>query len=594
MKRLLVLYAVLFSVLTQAQEIAVRFSCPGGFYDSTFHVALSCENENCVIRYTTDGNKPTAFSKVYSEPLLLDENLYSHSDIYTIRTCPDSIWYQPDAVQHCIVIRAAAFDAKNNRVSEVVTNSYFIKSLGCDTHGLPAVSLCADSLDLFDDERGIMVPGKCCDSSNQYWTGNYFQKGRQWERPCNIEFYETDNDGINQQAGLRMHGSSARERQQKGLKVYARREYGENRFRHVFFKELENESFKHLALKPFCHRGASHAVHDRVCSQMAMGLEVESLASRFVVLFINGEYWGIYSFKEKPDEHYLAEHYGCNSRSIDMIESWNGKVSCGDNTGFIEMMRWFMKADLSSDEDYRKACSMIDVDSFIDYYCLELFIGNYDWPYNNMRCWREGEGKWRWLFFDGDDCLDGFDNLSNALKTEGKVMESNLLFNKLLMNQDFRDRFYGRFGKLMTHQFDYKTTSAYLEANIATVRGEVENHVERFGRPESVSSFDQQMWHTNHFLKYRVLNMASLLYRFYYYNGWKYNYSEIASQKSFKINPERHNPTFLLRMALQFKDWRYVEIYHDYMRMKRRDDFKKSGFYHWWSGTWCHRKLKMI
>ena len=584
---------MLFAFVLPAQQAEVAFSVPGGFYDSVFHVVLSCSEEELVIHYTNNGNVPTVSSKVYSNPLLLGENLYSHSDIYTIQCCPDSVWYPPDSVKHCIVIRAAAFDAKGNRVSEVVTQSYFIRSLGCDTHGLPVVSLCADSLDLFDYERGIMVPGICCDSANQYWTGNYYQKGRQWERPCNFEFYEADSGGINQQAGLRMHGSSARAGQQKGLKLYARKEYGEPRFQYVFFKELENRSFKHLVLKPFCHRGASHAVQDRVCSQIEAGLAVESLASRFVVLYINGEYWGIYDFKEKPDEHYLADHYGCSPQSIDMVESWNGKVSCGDNTGFIEMMRWFVKADLSSDEDYRKACSLIDVDSFIDYYCLELFIGNYDWPYNNMRCWREGEGKWRWLFFDGDDCLDGSDNVvSSALTTGGKVTESNLLFNKLLMNQDFRDRFYGRFGRLMTNQFDYETTSAYLEANIAKVRGEVENHVERFGRPESVSNFDQQMWHVNHFLRYRVLNMSSLLYRFYYYNGWKYNCSEIASQKSFKINLKRHDPKFLLRMALQFKDWRYVEIYHAYMRLKRHEAIKTSGAYRWWSGTWLFRKMK--
>lgn len=271
MKRLLVLYAVLFSVLTQAQEIAVRFSCPGGFYDSTFHVALSCENENCVIRYTTDGNKPTGFSKVYSEPLLLDENLYSHSDIYTIRTCPDSIWYQPDAVRHCIVIRAAAFDAKNNRVSEVVTNSYFIKSLGCDTHGLPAVSLCADSLDLFDYERGIMVWGVCFDSMAANRSGNYFMRGREWERTCNVEFYELDNKGVNQRAGLRMHGNGSRGEVQKGMKVYARMEYGKESSQHPFFCDRDAGRYKRLVMKPFGYKIHPLAVQDYVCSRMAGG-----------------------------------------------------------------------------------------------------------------------------------------------------------------------------------------------------------------------------------------------------------------------------------------------------------------------------------
>lgn len=544
---LFILWLLVLVSFVQAQQSEVSFSVSGGFYDSTFHVALSCADENCFIRYTTNGNKPTAFSKVYSEPLLLDENLYSYSNIYTIRTCPDSIWYQPDAVQHCIVIRAAAFDAKNNRVSEVVTNSYFIKSLGCDTHGLPAVSLCADSLDLFDYERGIMVSGVCFDSMAANRSGNYFMRGREWERTCNVEFYELDNKGVNQRAGLRMHGNGSRGEVQKGMKLYARMEYGKESFQHPFFCDRDAGRYKRLVMKPFGYKIHPLAVQDYVCSRMAGGLDFESVSSRMVVVFLNGEYWGMYNLKEKPDEYFVAMHSTNSEDSINIIENWSGDAICGTNESFLNMMRWFAKSDLSSDENYAQACSLIDVDSFIDYYCLEMFVGNYDWPNNNMRCWRAGEGKWRWLFFDGDDCLDGTgDIVSSALAAEGKLTDSNLLFNKLLMNQNFRDKFYGRFGRLMTHQFDYKMTSTYLEENIATIQGELESHVERFGKPVSVSCFDLQMWYADHFLKYRVLNMASLLYRFYYYNGWKYNCSEIASQKSFKLNLKHRNPTFFV------------------------------------------------
>ena len=128
----------------QTEEIV--FSAPGGFYETSFPLSMGCfSNLNLHIRYTTNGATPNAASQLYEQPLWLDQSLYSHSDIYTIQTCPPDLFYLPDSVQHCIVIRAAVFDENDSCVSKVATNSYFIKALGCDTHGLPAISLCADS-----------------------------------------------------------------------------------------------------------------------------------------------------------------------------------------------------------------------------------------------------------------------------------------------------------------------------------------------------------------------------------------------------------------------------------------------------------------
>ena len=86
-------------------------------------------------------------------------NETSKENIFTIPICTNDLFYLPDSVQHCIVIRAAVFDGNDSCVSRTYTNSYFIKALGCDTHGLPVVSICADSLDLFGFEQGILVPG---------------------------------------------------------------------------------------------------------------------------------------------------------------------------------------------------------------------------------------------------------------------------------------------------------------------------------------------------------------------------------------------------------------------------------------------------
>ena len=142
-----ILFALSVAFGAMAQNDTVVFSATGGFYEDVFALELYNSYPQHHIRYTTNGNRPTAQSPLYEEPLVLDASKYSNADIYTIVNCPEQDFFLPDSVQHCIVIRAAVFDENDSCVSAVSTNSYFIRALGCDTHGMPAVSLCADSLD---------------------------------------------------------------------------------------------------------------------------------------------------------------------------------------------------------------------------------------------------------------------------------------------------------------------------------------------------------------------------------------------------------------------------------------------------------------
>ena len=270
-------------------QTEVFFSHHGGFYDAPFALSLGSSDWECQIHFTTHGDAPTAASPLYESPLFLDEHLYSTSDIYVFSVSPVFDSFVPDSVQHAIVIRAAAFDADGQRVSEVVTQTYLIRSLGCEHHGLAVVSICADSLALFDYNTGIMVPGVNFDPEAPGTTGNYFQRGEEWERLVNVEFYEPNNTGINQQCGLRMHGNHGRRAPAKGMKIYAREEYGKKRFKHRFFDTTQVKSFKHLVIKPFSILWPKTGVQDYVTNRMALEMGLEAPSSRPVVLYINGE-----------------------------------------------------------------------------------------------------------------------------------------------------------------------------------------------------------------------------------------------------------------------------------------------------------------
>lgn len=490
---------VLLPLVAWAQYDTLVFSVPGGFYDEVFTLELQCGNPQNHIHYTTNGCDPTAQSPLYTEPLVLDERMYSKSDIYTIVNCPEDQFILPDHVDHCIVIRAAVFDDNGQYLSETLTNSYFIRALGCDLHGLPAVSLCVDSTDLFNYDTGIFVAGANYDPEQPRWTGNYYQRGKEWERWANFEFYEYDNSGVNQQCGVRTHGGNGRRFHQKTMKVFAREKYGKKHFKHRFFTNLPQRKFKALVLRPFLSSNAG--CEDYICNRLAQQLNLDFMADRPSVLFLNGEYWGIYYVKEKPDEHYVEDHYGIESDSVNLQWGWWGNVENGDPEKYKALQGWTNHADLSDPEQYAYIETQIDIDNFIDYYLLELFVANFDWPINNVRFWQAGDTKFRWMFFDGDSGLENlqFDVFANAIKDDvDNYKVSTFFFRKFLESPQFQERFARRFNQLIVSTFSFENTHTFFDTIKAVLDPETHRQFERFGPPEDFYPSNYDVWLNGH------------------------------------------------------------------------------------------------
>ena len=493
-----------------SQSDTVIYSATGGFYENSFNLTLSCNNPNNKIYYTTNGNTPTIQSYLYSQPLHLDENLYSQSNIYTIEISPEYEAFFPDSVNKIIVIRAAVIDDSGNLISQTVTNSYFISSLGFNNHNLPVVSICADSLSLFKYETGIFVPGRFYNHSDSSWTGNYYKKGREWERNCNVEYYMHNNpSSLNQAAGIRTHGGNSRRFPQKGLSLYARDEYGKKRFKCKVFETSDINKFKRLVLKPIKCSWTDAGVQDYVCCKIAKSLNVESPDTRPCTVYINGEYWGIYFIQEKIDERFLENHFEQEADDFNMMGNWATLVEAGNPENFYQLMDWVNNTNLTDTENYNQICSRIDMESFIDYQIYELFIANYDWPANNMKCWQYLDGPWRWIFYDGDAALNAVDlnSLHYATYTGDETWPadelSTLMFRKLLTNKTFCANFLDRMHELQRTVFKYINTKPYLEQIATEINGEIQNQIDRFDYPYSYESWENAIYVVDSFLNYR-------------------------------------------------------------------------------------------
>lgn len=507
MKKLaIILILIGIGINLHSQSDTVIFSASGGFYENSFDLTLTCNNPNNKIYYTTNGNTPTTQSYLYTQPLHLDENLYSQSDIYKIRNTSDP-FYCPNSVQKCIAIRAATFDNDGNITSNVITNSYFISHLGFDSHGLPAISICIDSTSLFNYETGIFIPGIHYDPTNPEFTGNYHQRGRDWERECNIEYYMHDtSESLNQIAGVRTHGGYSRIFQQKGLSLYARDEYGKKRFKCHVFETSDINKFKHLVLRPIICSKTNAGIEDYLCQTIAKELNVESLDTRPCVVYINGEYWGIYYIQEKSDDRYLENHFNADAETYNVIENWTWGSMSGNPDNFIQMMNWVKYSDLGENMNYVHICELIDINCYIDYQIFEIFISNYDWGTNNIRCWQNQNGPWRWIFYDGDCTFmdPNQDSFAHATDTSDAVWPTNkqstLLFRQLLTNRTFCKRFSQRFHELYNTTFQYSNTKPYMEQIINEISGEIQNQIDRFKYPNNYNLWINDQYIIDSFL----------------------------------------------------------------------------------------------
>lgn len=483
MKRMLFIGLVLLSAQSVWAQAAVVFSRQGGFYEERFALELFCAQGHH-IRYTLNGGTPTAEAPLYNGPLRLDASLYSKSNIYSIVDCLPSAFFPVEDVERAIVIRAAAFDEEDRRVGDVATNTYLIRDLGCDTHGLPVLSIAADSLDLFGYETGIFVPGANYDPADSTSTGNYYMKGREWERMVNMEFYESDNSGINQQCGLRTHGAKSRRYQQKGMRLYARQEYGKKRFKHPFFEETTLANFKHLNLRPFrCSHWWQTGGQDYLSQRVAAGLDVDGMNVRQTVVFINGEYWGIYTLEESPDERYLEDHYDVDLDKVNILKYW-GVPSYGDSTDWCQFRGWLETADMTQPQVEAYAFERMDVPSFVDYYLMEVYGANLDWPQNNVLQWQTESGApFRMLYYDGDGCFTRW--YFPAMSHAANMGLSSLIINKFMESDAFKAMIYERYMVLRSSMFSYGNLKAIWDDYRGLVEGEVPAQSRRFGFPEN-------------------------------------------------------------------------------------------------------------
>lgn len=403
--------------------------------------------EGAVIRYTTDGSRPSDSSSIAPQELEL---------------------------RNTTVLKASTF-AQEAIPSKTITQTFI--NLERDVT-LPIISLSIEEKFLYDDTIGI------------YTEGNYneLQKNYQydWHRPVTIEFFDTLGvRHINQMGEVRIAGATSRQHPQKSLILYAKKRLGGETFNYPFWNIKPNiKNSPSILLRNAGNDFLYAHLRDAAC-QTFFAQYVDNIdwqAYQPAILLLNGEYWGITNIRERSNIDYLQTNH--KVYNADVIENWL-KVNSGSIREYWKFVEEFSKEDIT----YGKIAEKIDVDEFINLLILEAYFGNIDFPDNNIVMWKEQKegAKWRWIAKDLDmgwhyrfDRTPGagffhmnfFDIYLAIDSTSGNWEEmefSTRLMRRLAKKEQFKEKLIDRFtiymGDFLNQKYIVKTLDS-LAKNI--------------------------------------------------------------------------------------------------------------------------------
>ena len=412
------------------------------------------------VYYTTDGSEPSMENGVlYESPILLfvteEEVVYS----YRFRT------YFSDGSESSIYTRTYILGA--NVVQRYTTN---------------VLSVVGDPDSLFGYENGIFVKGKVFDewktaNPDAFYGGgvdaNFQWRGPEYERPVHIECFDEKGTSLFEvDGGVRVHGALSRMKNQKSFRLYARKEYDEkNEFEYPLVAALKNadgtvyDRYKRLLVRNAGNDNGFGFIRSELCCDLAAEAGFPDVClSEPVTVYMNGQYMGIYWMGNNFDAGYFEEKYGTHAGQFVVLEGTGGvKVEDEDPAvqtyvdEYNDMFRTYMEKDLTDDEVYQALCQVFDVENYLQYCAIQIYIGNVDWPGNNVKVYRyvsptgeyiEGtvfDGRYRNLLYDLDFGFGllllggGVDETHRTLEMD--LQSELLLLDNLTKRQDCREYF---------------------------------------------------------------------------------------------------------------------------------------------------------
>ena len=436
------------------------FSVNSGFFTSSQTVSITCSNPNADIRYTIDGSVPTITSTQYVNPLNI-----------TMTT----------------LLRAVAFSA--DEPSFTASATYFINA----NHIVPVVSVAGNGdfsvATLLNGDAGIEPQG-------------FF------------ELFEEDGTFIDKGEGeFNKHGNDSWSYSQRGFDFIMKDEFGyNNEIEHQIFPEKTRDKFQRLILKaaasdnyPF-EAGGAHIrdAYVQTLSQKA-DLKLDERTWRPCVVYLNGQYWGVYEIREKTDDHDFTDiYYDQTKDSIQYLKTWGGTwEEYGGpqaTTDWNTLRNFIMNNNMGVSSNFNYVDSQLNWESLADYFFINSYIVSQDWLNWNTGWWRGlnpsgDKKKWRYTLWDMDACFGHYINYTgipdtgpnadpcNAenLPNPGGQGHTDILSKLMNENEQVNQYYITRYADMLNTYFSCDYMNFLLDSMINEIQPEMVRHIARWG-----------------------------------------------------------------------------------------------------------------
>lgn len=405
------------------------FSLHSGFYSGTQLNSVTANGAG-TIYWTNDGADPIPSSNLYSGAVSV-----SNTQVLRARLYPSDPLYLP---------------------GPAATASYLID----EDVTLPVVCINTDPRNLFDPNYGIYVLGNTPDTTCNFIPfrdANFWQG---WVRPAEISYFDVNrNLQFEQPASIRIQGNWSKIHPQKGFFIDCDENYRGKPIEYRLFPDKQSETYSGFNIRNAGSDYGGARMRDMLLQKsIQKSTDLDMMDGFPCVLFLNGEFWGVYELREKQDKHYVENNSLEDKDNIDFLQ-FDGDVIEGDNKSFFRMVDYISTNDMTQQTAYDSASAMLDISNFCDYFITETYAGNLDWlgTYtNNIKFWapHDGSGKWRYILWDADISFqsDTVNQLAVAINPPTANPHSMML-NALLDNDTFRSYFINRYADLLNTTF---------------------------------------------------------------------------------------------------------------------------------------------
>ena len=461
----------------------VTFSGDAGIYESAFILNLSAK-EGYTIYYTTDGSDPSLETnrnrKKYTTGIML-------SDTSAMPWGPvTKAWGKNPSVSTQVgahVIKAYATNGTDS--TDVFTNTYFITD-DLEKYGVSIMSISMPKDEVIGSQGFY----------NNFLLTSSITGGRR--RGVGImEVFDPNGNRVgNSRVEMAVSGNGSSDWGMKSLRFYLKSANNQDAglqsdLNYDIFGGTAKDawgqaitSFSRFMIRNSGNDCATSFIRDAYMQSTAAGLNVDIMATASTLVFINGEFWGVYNFRERYSPEYVESHYGANKDNVTVIESDYSQVHTNQNADFVvssgvegdqdpfnEMVQYMRDHSLAEQQHYDHVASLMDIDSFIDMWVVRLFYVARDWPENNIKIWRNKnpddpsglDTKWHFTLLDLDMGLSFYD-FTTEHENFFWAFDSNsvcgTMMRALMKNQGFKEKFMIRYYEVINNHF----TPEYLSA----------------------------------------------------------------------------------------------------------------------------------